>query len=359
MTEPTSQSLDEYLESKFVQGDPPGFDPDRPDEAHVQWWRDHHARHGGSASSLVTALPQFEIEVAENASATDEYARLIRRMVPSEGPVEAAAIFDDPEGVTWRVADHPAGALPVVVLEGRADFERAYRALGARCEPVAVGRNVHAIYVSGLPSPVRAREARADFLASGGESAGWAAEMRRRRASDATSFHDRLILLHPAPYAGLEPSDVGDDFDERTWASASMRLRLEHEFTHHATSRLLGSFRLHVHDEVIADLMGFGLAIGRFDADLFLKGLGIRHHEVGSDARLWSYVDGLDRTAVPELVETLEIVSGNLERETRELFAGHVPDRLRIVREVARYDVRSMSDPTWSLPDLHRESWNP
>merc|ERR1711965_11784 len=113
------------------------------------------------------------------------------------------SVFDDPEGVSWRIETHPAGALPVVVLE--------------------------------------ARGARSAFLASGNDPADWAAEMRRRRAADATSFHDRLILLHPAPYAGLAPSEVGDDFDAVTWTASSMRLRLEHEFTHHATARLLGS----------------------------------------------------------------------------------------------------------------------
>ena len=349
MTDPAPQSLDDYLESRFVPTDPPGFDADHPDEAHVDWWRGHHDRHGGSVSSLVAALPQFEIQIAEGASASDAYARLVRRMEPAAESVRPASIFADPQGVSWRIEDHPAGALPVVVLEAREDFERGYRALGARCEPVAIGRNVHALYVSGLPSPVRARAARSAFLASGNEPADWAAEMQRRRAVDATSFHDRLILLHPAPYAGLAPSEVGDEFDAVTWTAASMRLRLEHEFTHHATARLLGSFRLHVHDEVIADLMGFGGAIGRFEADLFLKGLGIRNREVTSDARLWTYVQTLDRSAVPALVEVLEAVAGNLERAAEGLFAEDGPDRLRIIREIAKYDLRTMAAPAWSI----------
>ena len=44
------------------------------------------------------------------------------------------------------------------------------------------------------------------------------------------------------------------------------------------------------------------IAIGRFEADLFLKGLGIRNHEVASEARLWTYLGALDRSAVPALV---------------------------------------------------------
>jgi hypothetical protein len=173
---------------------------------------------------------------------------------------------------------------------------------------------------------------------------------------DATSFHDRLILLHPAPYAGLAPSEVGAEFDVVTWTAASMRLRLEHEFTHHATARLLGSFRLHVHDEVIADLMGFGAAIGRFEADLFLKGLGIRNREVTSDARLWTYVQTLDRSAVPALVELLEAVAGNLERAAEGLFAENGPDRLRLIREIARYDLPTMATPSWSISGRHDEN---
>ena len=135
-----------------------------------------------------------------------------------------------------------------------------------------------------------------------------------------------------------------------------MRLRLEHEFTHHATARLLGSFRLHVHDEVIADLMGYGVAIGRFEADLFLKGLGIRNRDVTSDARLWTYVQTLDRSAVPALVEVLEAVAGNLERATEGLFAENGIDRIRFIREIARYDLLTMATPAWSIPGGYDEN---
>jgi len=309
VTDPASTSLETYLVSRFPSGsDVPDLVLPAADEAHVAWWRTHLARAGGTAESLIAALTQFHIPIGPGAAESEAYVAAIRRGQPVSSPRTAGEVFAAPERIVWTIAEHPAGALPVATFGDRRDFEIAYRALGGRCEPIPVGPDVHALYVSGLPNPVRLRSMRAAFLEAGEPADAWPEEMRRRRAEDPTSFHDRLVLLHPAPYAGIPAAAVG--LDEAAWMEASTRLRLEHECTHHATHRLLGEYRLHVHDEVLADLMGFTAALGRFDADLFLRGLGIGDDDaVASDGRLWTYVAELDRGAVPELVRLLRRVA--------------------------------------------------
>lgn len=317
MTASSAMSLEAYLASAFTSLDDvaiAALELPRPDEAHVAWWRRHHAARGGDAASLIAALPQLQVPIADGASSSETYQRLVRQAEPAASVVSSAEAFDDPDGIVWSVVEHPAGGLPVVTARSRADFVRLVRALGGRCEPIPVGASVHALYIGGLPSPVRMRDARDAFRAEGGDPAMWPAEMARRRGLDPTAFHDRLILRHPAPYAGLAAGEVGGGLDDDGWLEASGRLRLEHEFTHHATHRLLGSYRLHVHDELLADLMGFTHALGRFDAGLLLRGLGIDDDDViRPDARLHTYTRDLDPAALPDLIALLRRAARTVE----------------------------------------------
>ncbi len=344
MSDPTLTKLSEYLVSEFRSIDRPDRTLPAEDEWHVRWWRDREAADGGNAGTLVAALPQFQVPIEDGASGSDRYAGLIRRgEVPDHVP-PVEEVFAEPDRVAWTVVDHPAGGLPVVTLSDRRDFERAFRALGGRCEPVPVGPNVNALYVSGLPSPVRLREVRSSFLESGGSPRDWPDEMRRMRASDATSFHDRLILLHPAPYGGLPAARVDPAMDEAGWVEASMRLRLAHEFAHHATHRLFGCYRLHAHDELLADLMGFTAALGRFEAGLFLEGLGIDGDRVLPDARLRTYLGDLDPEDLPGLVRVLRRAAHNVQEISPRFFAGTERDRLVNLVALAPIDLATLAE---------------
>ena len=340
MTAHPSRSLDEYLESAFQA---PCASPPLEDESHVTWWRDRFRQEGGTAQSLVDCLAQFQIAIAPGASASSDYVRFIRQGEPIPGSKSAKDLFSSPRTVNWEVVDHWAGGLPVITFTERPDFERAYRALGARCEPISIGTNVHALYVGGLPNPVRAAELKADFIESGNDVQAWSGEMKRRMQSDATCFHDRLILLHPAPYGGLSPSTVAESLDDHAWVQASMQLRIEHECTHHATHRLLGSYRLHVHDELLADLMGFTKAIGRFEADLFLRALGVQAGRIAPDARLLAYTSDLEVSSLPRLVEILSEAARSVE-SISSVFV-EATQRERFVRFVAlsQIDIASLA----------------
>lgn len=337
MNEMQRRDLEAYLAPSFAPVNLDEWSLPVADEAHVAWWRRHFEVRGGTATALVEALTQLQFSPGEGVSGSDAYAKAIRAGQPIADPRTAKEIFTVPESIEWSVVDHPAGGLPVAAFGDRSDFEQAYRAIGFRCEPVPVGPHVHALYVGGLPNPVRLRDAKAEFDANGNASADWPIEMRRLRELDATAFHDRLVLLHPAPYAGISASRVGLDEDE--WVEASMRLRIEHELTHHATHRLLGRYRLHVHDEVLADLMGFTAAIGRFDGALFLDGLGIGDDGPGPDARLLTYTDDLDPKHLPELVDLLRAVAVRVESLSTVFVGIDSTERLNRLVRMASYDL--------------------
>ncbi len=348
MTMSDPNFLDSYLESDFKPPNPGMEGPAFPDEGHVDWWRKRIAKEDGSVGELIGALPHFRVPVTEGASRSETYRRLVLagELDDSVGD-RIEEIFGDPDGVETSIRSHADGDLPVLEFSARADFERAFRALGSRCEPVEIPPSVHALYVAGLPNAVRAREMRERWCANGGDPAAWPAEMSRLRTADPTAFHDRLILMHPAPYAGIPADRVSISLRDVEWTRESQVLRLEHEFTHHATHRILGSYRLHVHDELLADLMGFTKAIGRWDADLFLLGLGIDGDRIVPGARLHAYVHSLHEGDIPSLLPILDKVARNLE-SVADLFLSDDPIlRLRRLLLLATNDLRRMTEAEW------------
>lgn len=356
-----SRSLDAYLSRRFEPFDPKTTIP-APAQAHIDWWRRGPAAEDAAAGVLVSEIAQFRIDVATGASTSSRYRRLVREAAaPEPADVAARPVFADPDGVDVRIRDHAAGPLPVVACRERVDFERCFHVLAGRCEPIVVPPAVHALYLAGLPNPTRTREIHRAWLTEGGLESAWPEEMRRRRAADPTAFHDQLILTHDAPYAGLAAGEVDAAYSEADWLERSRLLRLEHEFTHHATDRLLGSYRLHVLDELFADFMGFTKSTGRFDASVFLAGLGIRDGEVAEDGRLWTYVRDLERTRVGALVELTARCAANLQAIASRFI---VDDRIRLRRllVLAQSDMRELAEDGWPdrfsdrLEDLEREA---
>ena len=349
-------SLERYLDSDFGSVESGLALGTLPNEGHVEWWRRRASGDGAPVEDLVRALPQFRVPVVRDASSTEIYRRLVlagESDDPDAEPIER--IFRQPEGVQVSIQEHPAGDLPVLEFADRSDFERGVRALGSRCEPVAISPSVHALYVSGLPNSVRASELRNSWFEQGGDPAAWSEETKRLRAADPTVFHDRMILLHSAPYAGIPAMRVEPSLDEVGWTEKSRVLRLEHEFTHHATHRILGSYRLHVHDEFLADLMGFTKSIGRWDADLFLLGLGIEGGRIRPDARLQAYIAKLDPNDLADLIPIIERIARNLESIAELYLVDDPPVRLRRLVRLAGEDLRTMMNPEWPEAFLTRD----
>lgn len=350
-------SLDSYLENPMRDAA-----ISRPalfaDEAHLAWWH-QLAPDTPSGTALLAALhdalPTLRLAIAAGASAHPAYEALIRQArpfdevasdpsieIPLEGP------FARPDSIELTIAEHPAGALPVLSIADRDDFVRCYRALAARGEPIDVPHGVHALYVSGLPNPGRLRELRSAWLDRGRDLAAWPAEMNRLAALDRTWFHDRLILVQPGGYGDVQHGWRRHVEDEAAWRETSMAIRIEHELAHHATHRLFGSHRLHLHDELIADFMGFSKVLGVFDAALFLEALGLPESHgapVPDGARIRHYLGGLDEHDLPALRRLLADAATNVER-----FAAALPPdtpRLAILRTLVADGLAEIAQRSW------------
>lgn len=350
-------SLDSYLENPMRDAAIARHAP-VTEEAHLAWWRPiASATPRGTAllSPLHDALPTLRLAVAAGASAQPAYDALVRQArsfdeVASDRSIEIplGGPFRQPEAIELAIAEHPAGALPILSIPDRDDFLRCYRALGARGEPIDVPHGVHALYVSGLPNPGRLRALRGAWLEGGNDPAAWPAEMARLAALDRTWFHDRIVLVEPGGYGEVRDGWQRHVASETAWLDASMAIRIEHELAHHATHRLFGSHRLHLHDELIADFMGFSKALGTFDAALFLEALGLPESHgarVRDGTRVRHYLGGLDEHDLPALRGLLADAAMNVER----LAAALPPDtpRLAILRTLAADGLAEIAQRSW------------
>jgi hypothetical protein len=237
-----------------------------PKAPELAWWESviaagSHGELQGQPllSALENALPQLRLPQQAGISGNELYKALV---LGGESFTEAAIgiggdapVWQQPEAMRLWISPHACGAMPVLHTPCRHDFVQLVRALAHRAEPVPIAEGVHAQAVSGLIH--------------------WGLINQFGHQSRA-----KLIVLHEAPYGSLPASAIPSSAvpggcSEGQWLAASTKLRLEHELTHLATKRLLGEMRLNLLDELIADCMGMVVALGRFDAELFGRCLGI------------------------------------------------------------------------------------
>jgi len=240
--------------------------------------------------TLETALPQLLLPQVDGIGSSEFYKMLVLRGEASLGRNLSAArpevCWHEAETLTFWIARHPCGAMPVLQTPNWHDFSQLVRALAHRGEPVALADGVHAQAISGLIH--------------------WGLIHRFGRQS-----RSQLIVLHQAPYGSVPAEHVPGGLDDYEWLAVSTSLRLEHELTHLATKRLLGEMRLNLLDELIADCMGMIAALGFFSAELFGRCLGID----ADDGRWISYTGELSE---PEAHRALALVMArSLELEHR------------------------------------------
>ncbi|HEX6370030.1 MAG TPA: hypothetical protein VF006_14005 [Longimicrobium sp.] len=261
-----------------------------PDEPCVAAWARYaaEARTRGVLPVLREHLVQLRFPVAAGISGTEAYHAATRRGVL---PARTDGVrLEDEDGVRLWIHPTPAGAVPVLAVPRRADFEALVRALVRRNEPVPLPASMGACMVSGYANWGRVAELRRRWEAGEVDAEGaadWGAAFARLRGRKEL-YQDRFVLLSEGPYSGVPAERMG--MDEEAWRKASRTIRLEHECAHYFTRRVLGSMRSNLLDELMADYAGIVAAAGRYRADWFLRFCGLEGAAgCRADGRLWNY----------------------------------------------------------------------
>ncbi len=253
------------------------------------------------------------------------------------------SLMDNAENV-----DTPAGAVQVVSLRNRRDYEVFVRCMMAAKEgpraSIPATQGASTLITFNWP---RIREHKKAYMeeqrAAGNLSPDWNAEFQRF-TSVRENFMDMLVVLSCGPYSGLTAEQVGQP--EETWTQTSLAIRKYHELTHVICRKQYPDQIEAVWDELVADAIGIYGALGRYDAPLEKRFLGISDgHYIGG--RLENYTDSapalagmisrtLDRfvqifeehpgAGTFEMIPILQAQQAEFEKQTEYRKAGAVND---------------------------------
>lgn len=263
-----------YTENNFDASRFSGLRFPLDDEPHLAAWREYAADAAarGAIDALTPRLAQLQFPISKDISQRDDYRAATRRGVfplfPQRLPIKRH------DGVSLRIHQTVAGALPIIIAAEREDFERLVQAFSCRNEPEEVPQSMGACIVTGLNNWDRVKRYRSAWETThgGADEAAWKAEFAQL-ATRKELYQDRFLILSSGPYSAVPASATRWSDDE--WKRLSIEIRLEHECTHYFTYRVLGSMRNNLLDEIIADYAGLVRVIGSYDAQLALTFFGL------------------------------------------------------------------------------------
>lgn len=280
-----------YTENTFAAAEPLEVQLPLPDEPSAAAWG-HYAERAtreGVVPVLRDVLPQLRFPVQAGIGATEAYRAATLRGERTAHP-DGGVRIEDPDGIRLFLHPTPAGRIPVVVAELRADFVSLVQAITRRNEPDAIPDSMGAVIVGGYSNWDRVAGIRRAWEAENPDAAragGWAAHFRAEVVPHRESYQDRLIVLSTGPYSGVPADALG--MGEEEWRRKSLAIRLEHECAHYFTRRFYGSMRNSLHDELIADYLGIRAAEGCYRGDWFLRFMGVEGGAYREGGRLQNY----------------------------------------------------------------------
>ncbi len=249
------------------------------DEALVETWKGYlaEAQEAGVYPTLRKHWVQFQFPVAEGLSGSDNYQRATRRGASTLHMPEASGLaLKAPDKLKLFLHASPAGRIPVLIAEERADFESIIQALCYRNAPRPVPASMGAALIKGLNNWDRVRK----LQARGGYP---------NLAEHKNLFQDSVIILSRIPYSNVPARAL--ELDRETWLEQSLRIRLAHEGAHYFTLRRFGCMHVNMYDELIADYAGITAVQPHFRSDWFMQFIGLEDYpRLRATGRLNNYL---------------------------------------------------------------------
>ena len=229
---------------------------------------------------LAKRFPQLVLPVSEGISQSKAYKDAVLR----GHPLLEKPVFVSPDQISVETVATLAGNVEVILFLERKDFLHAYRALGYRCEPVAIPDSVGACIIDGVADWGKIRKHRKVYEAAGYDD--WSQEFRRF-TSVRENYRSMLILLSGGFYSAVSPETIGQTKEE--WTCKSILIRKYHELCHFVCRKLWPEKKDALRDEVYADCIGLIAAFGNYDAMLARTFLGIEGEQYRKTGRLLHY----------------------------------------------------------------------
>lgn len=289
-------------------------------ELHVATWMQYAAiaQKIGTFQALQPRLGQLQFPIQAGISQTEAYRAVTRKGELTDTVPEAMGlVLQQPDQLELWIHQSLAGAIPVLLVKNRIDFVALVQAFARRNEPQPVPDSMGSCIVSGFNNWDRIRQYRQQWEIANPTNcsdADWVTEFQRLIPQKAL-YQDRFIILSDGPYSAVPASEMG--LEEAEWQRLSLKIRLEHECTHYLTYRTVGSMRNNLLDELIADYRGIVAATGRYQADWFLRFVGLEsfpNYRQGGRLQNYRGQPPLSDGAFEVLGALVQAAASNLER---------------------------------------------
>jgi hypothetical protein len=247
------------------------------DEPSVAAWAGYakEASRESCFTALQSRLVQLQFPVEAGISQKNEYRLATRQGASTIGMSMATGIsILAPEQIELLIYKGVAGALPILIIGNRTDFETMVQALRWRNEPEPIPPSMGACMIAGYNNWDRIRAYQRTWQAAN-PLGNWQSEFRALLPQKAR-YQDRFMLVSKGAYSAVSTKSV--QMDTVKWADISTRIRIEHEYTHYLTVRLFNDMQNHMLDELLADYAGLVAAVGTFDLSLFFHFLGLENY---------------------------------------------------------------------------------
>jgi hypothetical protein len=311
------EALLHYNQSAFHLDSLTGVQLPMEDEACVNAWTMYatEVNKACSLTALCKWIPQLQFPIQQGISQTPKYRAAVTRgqfVYPND--IATGVELEAPERCSLILHSTPVGRIPVIITATRADFVTLIRAFMKRSEPEAVPESMGAVIISGLNNFHRLRLLQEAHLQSGQSERGWAEEFQRIKPQKHL-YQDRVVVLSDGPYSGVPAQSL--QLTENRWHQLSLDIRLEHECTHYFTSRVFGSMKNNLLDELIADYCGLDKALGSYPAEWAVLFFGIEdasEYRIGGRLENYRGDPPLSPSAFRVLCRLVRSAISNLER---------------------------------------------
>ena len=262
-----------------------------PNEDYVNTWCHYQemAKKSGLFETLKSCLVQFQFPIKKNISQSYEYRAATLKGKSTDEMITATGLnLNDKDALELQIYQSVAGKIPVLTVNNDEDFRDIVRALTHRNEPIPIPKSMGAAMVKGINNWNRIETLKNKWLARN-PLGNWRKEFVENILPNKFLYQDRIIILSRKPYSGVPSHYFGNSLEE--WTKYSIQIRLEHECAHFFTLRHYGHMANNMHDELVADYMGISKVLGKFNADWFLKFVGLEDYpKYRSGARLENYL---------------------------------------------------------------------
>lgn len=316
--EPEISELLAYNQNVFQQADSQNLTEfPLSSEPHLAAWEDYafQAKTKGTWEVLKNALVQLRFPIQAGISQTESYRAATLKGI--EPDLTSSLTLQQPEALQLNIHKSLAGKIPILLTTNRADFVSLVRAITKRNEPVDIPDSMGACMVAGYNNWDRVHRYRQQWSTDNIDNSAlaWSKAFKQLIARKEL-YQDKFIILSDGFYSNVPPEALG--LTEIQWKRLSLTIRLEHECTHYFTRRVYNSMRNNLLDEFIADYRGIVAATGSYNADWFLRFMGLEslpHYREGG--RLQNYRGQLSDKAFRILQILVKSAAENLENFDR------------------------------------------